>query len=153
MREYCNSNARGVDKMNQLCSSYRYNHSEKKWWKTVFEEIIQITLSNIYIIYSSHFGGNVLRRKDFHVEVVKYLMAAETVERSLKFEHYSDWVSLKKEYLNNKTEGKRDFRLNCKNKNCKKKTDLYCPGCSTKDYICAFCVPECFIEYHKESLR
>ena len=158
MREFYNINCRGVDKSNQLCNSYRYNHQEKKWWKKLFEEIYQISLANLYIIYT--YGAQrtqikLLNRKEFHLEIIRYLISEEKVEKPLKFTHYSDWVPLKAEFLKSKDISrnytKKDFRLNCKNKNCTKKTDLYCPGCSSKDFICTLCVPECFIEYHKKS--
>ena len=52
IRTYYNLKARGVDLANQHCNTYKYNHSEKKWWRTVFEQILQITLSNICIIHN-----------------------------------------------------------------------------------------------------
>lgn len=161
VRTHYNEKARGVDKANQHCNSYRYNHNEKKWWKPVFEQIFQVTLSNIYTIHSFKTPGNgpnhkYLERINFHLEIIRYLIHEDRVERPLKLKHYLDWVPEKRKYLvekentENGQQQKRDFRLVCKAEGCSKKSDLHCVGCSRNTFMCTLCVPSCFIEYHKK---
>jgi len=44
IRNHYNEKCRGVDKTNQLCKTFRYDHVQKKWWKSLFEQVIQINL-------------------------------------------------------------------------------------------------------------
>jgi len=156
MRIHYNDKARGVDNANKNCNVYRYNHAEKKWWKKIFEQIVQITLSNIYIIYK-HLNSKPKSKFDCHMEIITYLIHNDQIEKPLKLKHYLDWVPLKKKYLSEvkiedsgQQSNKKDFRLTCKNKNCSKKSDLHCVGCTQlSSFICVLCVPICFIEYHE----
>ena len=45
-----------VDLVNQAASFYRYRQRTLKWWKSVFVEILEITINNAYILYRK-FGG------------------------------------------------------------------------------------------------
>ena len=47
-----NQNLRGVvDIFDRIYSSYKFKHSSMRGWKSVFYYILEICLSNIYIIY------------------------------------------------------------------------------------------------------
>jgi len=159
MRQYYNKKCRGVDHANQCCNNYRYNHKQYKWWKPIFDEIIQITFSNLYIIHK-YLSNSPMKRLDFFLKIIKFLIFEEVIERPLPtIIHYLDYVPLKKLNLQRNNEniaeeaviGKKDFRLNCKVLNCKKKTEFHCVGCSKINFICALCVPDCFIKYHNIS--
>ena len=104
-----------------------------------------------------------MKRKDMHVEIIKYLIQENTIEPPLRLIHYPDWVPAKKEVLTQKQMDQfydistetisKDFRLRCKNQNCKRKTEFYCRGCSNPKFVCSLCVPDCFIHYHKHMIR
>ena len=99
-----------------------------------------------------------MNRLDFHLEIIHYLIYENRVSKPLKSVHYADYVPQKRKYLeensnDNLQQSKKDFRLSCKSINCKRKTDLYCPGCSNKNYICSLCIPDCFIYYHSRTVH
>jgi len=104
-----------------------------------------ITLSNMHIIHT-HLSQNPLEKLYFHLEIIRYLLHKDVIEPPLTLKHYTDWVPEKKKELEeekNKEEPllsvKKDFRLKCKYKNCKKKADLHCIGCSTNNFTCPLC--------------
>jgi len=157
MRQIYNQQCRGVDLANQYCNAYRYDHKQYKWWKPIFDEVLQITVSNMHIIHK-HLSNTPLSRLDFHLRIIKFLIYEQPIERPLQeISHYPDWVPLKKlslqgsEDLNvdNNLPSKKDYRLNCKAPDCKKKTDLHCVGCTKISFVCALCVPDCFKKYHE----
>jgi hypothetical protein len=41
----------GVDNMNQNISYYAYERKTKKWWKKIFNFILEISINNAYILY------------------------------------------------------------------------------------------------------
>ena len=156
VRNHYIKKCRGVDLANHLYNTFRYDHTQRKWWMTIFEEIMQITLSNIYIIHN-YLSKKPLKRLEFHLEIIRYLAYDVPLGRPLKLTHYCDWVPQKKKIIEeigigNTNNIKKDFRLRCKKFNCNKKSDLYCVGCSTKNNIVALCVPDCFNAYHSLSL-
>jgi hypothetical protein len=57
-----NKNVRGVDLSNFYCSTYRYNHRCKKWWKRGFYYLIELALTNSFIIYK-HFNPKTKHRE------------------------------------------------------------------------------------------
>lgn len=59
----------GVDLCNKLNTTYRYNHKLLKWWKSVFIQILEISISNAYLLYK--YNSNKLSQKDFRLEIVK----------------------------------------------------------------------------------
>ena len=47
----CNKNNRGVDKMNQQTSCYEIQRKCYKWWKKIFILLVQVSVLNSKIIY------------------------------------------------------------------------------------------------------
>ena len=43
----------GVDYFDQLLSSYSIERRSKKWWKKVFYYLIEVSVINAYVIFSS----------------------------------------------------------------------------------------------------
>ena len=159
MRQFYNKKCRGVDLANQCCNNYRYNHKQYKWWKPIFDEVIQVTFSNLYIIHK-YLLNSPMKRLDFFLKIIKFLIFEEVIERPLPtIIHYLDYVPQKKLALQRSNENiveiavseKKDFRLICKVLTCKKKTEFHCVGCSNINFICALCVPDCFKKYHNIS--
>ncbi|RZK15230.1 MAG: hypothetical protein EOO43_15350, partial [Flavobacterium sp.] len=159
VRQHYNIKNKGIDRANQLCATYRFNHAERKWWKTIMEHVIQVTLSNMYIIHQ-FLSDKPMSRIDFHLEIIDYLAYEDRIERPLKLQHYLDYVPQKRqstiqndenEEMKNSEVSKKDFRLNCKLHGCHKKSDLHCVGCTRPHFICSLCVPDCFIKYHQVS--
>ena len=51
MLDKYNKKKGGVDVLNRLLSNYRNLHANRKWWKSIFAEIIDISLTNSYLIF------------------------------------------------------------------------------------------------------
>ena len=44
---------RGIDKGNQNSAYYHNNHKSLKWWKTIFNSLIKVSINNAYILYKT----------------------------------------------------------------------------------------------------
>ena len=68
-----NKSMGGVDLLNQYCASYRYPHRTSKWWKSLFFQILEISLANSYILYKKVLKNKISFR-DFRVKVALKLV-------------------------------------------------------------------------------
>jgi hypothetical protein len=53
-----------------LIQTSRNNHPIRKWWKSIFAEILDISLTNSYTIFRVRDPGII--HKDFRIEIVKH---------------------------------------------------------------------------------
>ena len=53
--KYTNS----VDNHNQYTSYYRYPHRTKKWWKAVFNQFLEMSVINAWILYKTGYNPKV----------------------------------------------------------------------------------------------
>ncbi len=67
-----NNFSKGVDKNNHLCQTYRNPHSIIKWWKRIFFLMLELVISNSYIIYKHK--GEKLDHKEFNLSIVNSLI-------------------------------------------------------------------------------
>lgn len=70
VKEYM-ANKGGVDIMNSMIARFRNLHRNLKWWKTVFAEILDISLINAWIIYKNF--NPKLRHKEFRLKIIAFL--------------------------------------------------------------------------------
>jgi len=56
-----NKYARGVDRSNQFLAYYSFEHRSRKWWKYIFNSLIETSIANAWILYKSK---NPLQCKD-----------------------------------------------------------------------------------------
>jgi len=94
--EYMNS----VDKANQKNSYYRFPHKNRKWWKVMFFELLEISISNSYIIYKN--DGNKLSHKEYRLEIATSLIKNYKTKESLNYilldskkQHYIGYIPQK----------------------------------------------------------
>lgn len=64
---------RGVDVNNQLTSYYLFDNRVYKWWKSVFLYILQLCVTNAYILYTT-FSNPELSHKSFLLSIIEDLM-------------------------------------------------------------------------------
>jgi len=66
-----NLHSKGVDRNNQLCRTYRFQHSSRKWWKKVFYYMLEIVTSNCYMIYKHKED---ISHENFNLSICKSLL-------------------------------------------------------------------------------
>ena len=67
----------GVDKSDQVRSYYSFFRKTRKWWKKLLFYLIEINLSNSYLIYTKFMISKSkipLTMKDFRIAIIKYLL-------------------------------------------------------------------------------
>ena len=137
IEEY-NHRARGVDLSNQFALQYRHPHSTRKWWKVIWQYLLQVTITNALIIYRRWHPS--YGHKEFLLEITRYLLGEPKIRKKMK--HLPNWIDPTK---------RSRKRLRCKNKTCKKETQWYCQSCSKNEFVCSLCLPKCWAEYHRQN--
>ena len=125
-----NHRSKGVDLCNQKCSSYRYPHPSRKWWKPLTYHIIQMILQNTYIISQKYIK---MSFKDYYKSVIGSLIGEEKNERMNSTFHGIDYIDSVKKSLHRKS-----CRL------CPRKTMWICKKC-----LVPLCIPDCHNKYHE----
>lgn len=135
-----NNYAKGVDRLNQLCGYYRYNHGTKKWWKPIFYQFLEIVMVNSYILYKNGSPNNKLTFKDFRTEVAKDLYA----------KNFSETIKIRRKTLvvHNQIHLANKWAKVCKC--CHLKKSCYkCAECSIiYNKEIALCRENCFAQFH-----
>jgi len=131
-----NAKARGVDLSNQLCLHYRHPHSTRKWWRVIFEYLLEVCISNAFIIYRKWRPN--YKHKAFLMEIIKELL--KEPKSCKKKIHFPQWIDPSQ---------KSKKQLRCKAKDCT--TQWFCQDCSKNGWICSLCIPNCWKKYHSES--
>jgi hypothetical protein len=129
--------AKGVDLCNQLSTVYRYPHRSRKWWKSVFFHMLQITITNSYIIYRE-ISNSKMTHLDFYKEIIKHLLGEEKEVKNTR-NHNPIYIDEEK---------KSEKRERCNE--CGKLTMYKCEVCSIGKKIIYLCVPKCFNLRHSE---
>jgi len=86
MVHYYNKNMHDVDRADQNLSYYDFNRKTVKWWKKVFFYLIQIGLTNSYVIYKSKMAQQSqqpMTPNDFRIEIVEQLL-----QNNSKYQEY-----------------------------------------------------------------
>ena len=65
----------GVDKLDQYLSYYNFNRRTKKWWRKAFLSLLDISITNAYILYShSVQEGRKMTLIQFRIQLAKELL-------------------------------------------------------------------------------
>jgi len=119
---------RAVDRNNQLSSYYSITIKQFKWWRSIFLKLLDISMSNAYILYKSFSKLKELDHKEFCLAVIERLLA------------FHDWKKEKiiftidvKMYYSNFENGKRRKCKSChSNRNKRTDTKFFCSLCNSK---------------------
>ena len=125
---------KAVDLCNQLSTVYRYPHKSRKWWKTVFFHMLQITITNSYIMYRE-ISNSKISHLEFYKIIVKNLLGEETRQskEQQSANHNPDYID---------DERKCGKRERCHE--CGKLTMYKCDTCRIGNKPMYLCVPKCF---------
>jgi len=134
---------KGVDISNQLISYYEIDVRMKKWWKRLFNHLIDIAVVNSYILYNKSGRGEVLSQKKFRESIVLSVIAKYKVEQISK--------ELACEHLIRRTNKQRTC------KGCYEKKYHNAKNTPTTIYMCIACeihlCPTCFYDYHQKFIE
>ena len=134
---------KGVDISNQLISYYEIDIRMKKWWKRLFNHLIDIAVVNSYILYNKSGRGEVLSQKKFRESIVLSVIAKYKVEQISK--------ELACEHLIRRTNKQRTC------KGCYEKKYHNAKNTPTTIYMCIACeihlCPTCFYDYHQKFIE
>ena len=85
----------GVDKLDQLISTYSFTKKSKKWWKKVFFRLLEISVINACILYMKFhpsFASNNRKHKYFRHLLIHEMFSIQEQIRKLKtcYQHQVD---------------------------------------------------------------
>ncbi len=129
---------KGVDINNMLCSYYSYEYKSVKWWKPVFLRILDITITNLYILHRKY-CQKPKNHKEFILHISENLMKFHVWHNSINYmnitrENLTSLLLLR--FTKNKS---RDCRI-CKSNKVRRQTLFYCRLCYfEKDDIFSIC--------------
>lgn len=130
-----NMKARGVDRSNQLSLEFSHPHKSTKWWKVLFDYILQVCMANAFIIYTHYHPKT--NHKSFILGIIEGLLK-QPMKKKTKIFHLPEYLD---------PDMKSMKRLTCKN--CNKLSQFWCKECSTASWKCSLCMPECWKAYHE----
>ncbi|MCA9487312.1 MAG: hypothetical protein KC548_06670, partial [Nanoarchaeota archaeon] len=87
-------NMNGVDKVDQMASYYSFNRKSFKWWKKVFFYLIEVSISNSYVLYLQNKGEKTMKRKEYRLLLIEKLLShrrnVQTTPKPLpqRFQHF-----------------------------------------------------------------
>ena len=152
----------GVDKFDQLCSTYPFERKCMKWYKVLWHFLIEAVLVNSRICYNLVSPTKMLGPNVFREKVIDGLLSGHAKRTVKRGRRSRKSVSVQKNmpegqhYLRHHEEGHRPNCVVCsimpaqwkkKGKGeCKRKqTRYYCNVCPEKP---SMCVVPCFENYH-----
>ena len=134
---------KGVDISNQLISYYEIDVRMKKWWKRLFNHLIDIAVVNSFILYNKSGRNEILSQKKYRESIVMTVIAKYRVENVCK--------ELACEHLIKRTNKQRTC------KGCYEKKYHNAKNTPTTIYMCVACdvhlCPTCFYEYHMKYIN
>lgn len=145
---FYNKNMGGVDKADQYSTTYEVDRKSNKWWKRVFHRLLQITISNSWILYQQ------MKKKKipqiyFMIPLGEQLIAVGK----------SGTKNARKGSNGGRPSKRAKFMVNVSHQPLEVKTMRRCRFCAIKkiqsrtNVLCNTCdVPlciSCFIPYHK----
>lgn len=137
--------SKGVDKNNQLSSFYFSDKKSLKWYKKVFLFILEVSITNSYIIYKKQVNNNKrLNHLKFRNAIIKSLIG-ENVNEKVKTDKMKN---SRNRLIGRHFLGKKNKYTNCcictnRQIGKRKQTNLICKQCQIS--ICF----DCFEPYHK----
>lgn len=139
---YYNATKGGVDALDEKCTVYSTNRRSRRWPLTVFYAMLNISLVNSFVIYSSMPENKQISRFDFIKNLARQLVEPQ-LQRRVTNLHIPRDLRLSISRLINyqipkplNVPGKRIRCGKCP-RNRDKKTKVYCAHCSTP--ICTDC--------------
>ncbi|XP_063442592.1 piggyBac transposable element-derived protein 4-like [Mytilus trossulus] len=136
----------GVDRNNQLSAKTPVGRPAKKWWKYLFFYMINLCITNAYIVLSESVGYPPRKKRysllDFRIEIEKQLTGNFTkrTKKTVNKQPNKDHVSVR---LNR---NKRRCKWCTKQGDKKRKETVYgCINCNIH-----LCKESCFGQYHEE---
>ena len=134
---------KGVDISNQLISYYEIDIRMRKWWKRLFNHLIDIAVVNSFILYNKSGRGEQLSQKKFRESIVMSVIAKYKVEEISR--------ELASQHLIKKTNKQKAC------KGCYEKKYYNSKRIPTTPYICVACeiylCPNCFYDYHQRLIQ
>ena len=134
---------KGVDISNQLISYYEIDIRMRKWWKRLFNHLIDIAVVNSFILYNKSGRGEQLSQKKFREAIVMAVIGkykVEEISRELAAQHL-----IKK--TNKQKACKGCYEGKYFNSKRIPTTPYTCVACNI--YLC----PNCFYDYHQKLLH
>lgn len=61
---------RGVDKSNQFNSYYNIKHKSKKWWRGIWNSLLDTSISNAYILYKQKYPTKINCQLKFREQLI-----------------------------------------------------------------------------------
>lgn len=153
----------GVDRSDQLAKYYTITRKTMKWWKKLALHIINISITNAYILYKKYTTGNKLSHYDFRKELARDLISryvsrmnrkgrrpTGAPENRLTQRHFPALIPAQENAKNkhpcrkcvvcNTNSGKRHAPGQSRKRI---ESRYWCPDCEKP-----LCVSECFKRYH-----
>ena len=134
---------KGVDISNQLISYYEIDMRMKKWWKRLFNHLIDVALFNYYILYNKSGRNEILSQKKFRESIVMTVIAKYKIKNISK--------ELASEHLIKRTNKQRAC------KGCYLKKFHNAKNTPTTIYMCVACdvhlCPTCFFDFHTKYIN
>ena len=139
VRDEYNRKARGVDLANQRLACYQPQRQTLRWWHTLFDFMLNVSVCNAYVLFSSRSSPSLSELK-FRLAVVSQIFQIFAPNKILAtpINHHLPRRGAKSNTCRQCTKYKKHGR-----------SIYYCPGCSTG----AFNIhlhPKCFEAYHKK---
>ncbi|XP_041949787.1 piggyBac transposable element-derived protein 4-like [Alosa sapidissima] len=144
----------GVDRGDQLCSYYSYQHRAMKWYHRLFHHIREVALVNAYILHKE--SGNTMQSAGFRELVVKGLLRRRQIELTPPPRPISTpLVPVRltgRHFLGQHEKSRPDCKVCSTRKRSpddahrgRKQTPFFCKTCSDHP---ALCPTDCFEMYH-----
>lgn len=143
-----NTHMSGIDRQDQIMSYYPCERKTIRWYKKLLVHILQMGITNAFLLYNKHVIGKKMTMFDFRYEIIKSLLEPNPGEQDEEIEEDDREVSHlpTKVPLNNRgIRGRRKCKL-CSQNNRRKDTTYYCKSCPGEP---ALCLQGCFQRYHE----
>ena len=142
----------GVDKSDQLRSYHRVGRPSIKWWKTVFNGVLNICIINAYVLYNNK---NKVSVRDFKLDLARQLMDDYNMRKRHATTNISGPSLPKVNMLNHAVELTNNLRIcvQCKKEGRKTSTNgnirtkYRCTSCNVN--LCSKSGSTCFVDFHK----
>ena len=144
-----NAHMMGVNRMDQMMSSYSFERKLIKWWRKVFFWMLEVLINNAHVLYKLHTSTTQkLTMKEFRRELaVQLCQDVVRAEPHPIRRHDQTLESLCGRHFAEKSKKRRDCRV-CSNKNRggqRRLVNTFCAICSDKPFLC---IGECYKVYH-----
>ena len=153
----------GVDMNNHITALKRYPHKSWKWWVVFFNYILQVTITNAYIIFRNNQlralktenRNLVWRKKEFTLYIIRRLLNMTDATKKKDMDLFNRSITEEEGDLTKLIHFPMFVRIkqNCKFKDCNGKTNYFCPDCDLNFDRYYLCYPKCFEKLHFKRLK